>query len=766
MHLKSLELSGFKSFAKKGELFFTTPVTAIVGPNGSGKSNVAEAFRFVLGEQSIKSLRGKKTEDLIFNGSAAAARANRASVKLVFDNHLTGQGGQRLLNIDFDEVSIERVVYRDGQSEYLINGSSVRLKDIVELLAAANIGSSGHHIISQGEADRVLSANPKERREMIEDALGLRVYQYKKSESLKKLEKTEENKKQVEALKKEHAPHLRFLEKQMEKIAKARELREKIIGVYQDYLKREELYLNYQEEIIKADREQPEESLRELTDELTDLKETIARTRKDDADSGALVSKETEVSAARQSKDEIYRSLGRIEGKIAFEEARKAAEAGRVHHDDGVIPLSAVREFEAEIESFIGEIEKAADLEGARTVARGLRERTAAFIRSHQTQTVPPDTSSIDASIEALINERTSLEASLAAADEKIRAVENEIRTLKASIESKKDEGHDAERRMFEIMAKQNELRTVLSEITSRATQLARDREDFKRELAEAGSLVGRAALAYGSFEPMTDGAPLSIEDLMHEDRTVQNERRRELEKLKIRLEELGGGSAEEIEKEFTEAKDRDAFLEREIADLENSSNSLRTLIGDLERELDVKFKEGIAMISKQFEQFFNLMFGGGSAELVVVKEKKRRSKLTDLLFGEKETDEMEEDEEEGEEGIDISVSLPHKRVKGLMMLSGGERALTSIALIFAMSQVNPPPFIILDETDAALDEANSRRYGDMVSLLAEKSQLIVITHNRETMSRAGVLYGITMGADGASKLLSVKFEEAVAVAK
>ena len=99
-------------------------------------------------------------------------------------------------------------------------------------------------------------------------------------------------------------------------------------------------------------------------------------------------------------------------------------------------------------------------------------------------------------------------------------------------------------------------------------------------------------------------------------------------------------------------------------------------------------------------------------------------------------------------------------------MLSGGERALTSIALIFAMSQVNPPPFIILDETDAALDEANSRRYGDMIEELAKRSQLILITHNRETMSRAGVLYGVTMGGDGVSKLLSIKLDEAVAVAK
>ena len=125
-----------------------------------------------------------------------------------------------------------------------------------------------------------------------------------------------------------------------------------------------------------------------------------------------------------------------------------------------------------------------------------------------------------------------------------------------------------------------------------------------------------------------------------------------------------------------------------------------------------------------------------------------------------------DEDKEEGPEGLDVNVSLPRKKVKGLMMLSGGERALTSIALLFAISQVNPPPFIILDETDAALDEANSKKYSDMIENLSKQSQLILITHNRETMSRAGVLYGVTMGADGASRLLSIAFEEAVRVAK
>jgi len=148
------------------------------------------------------------------------------------------------------------------------------------------------------------------------------------------------------------------------------------------------------------------------------------------------------------------------------------------------------------------------------------------------------------------------------------------------------------------------------------------------------------------------------------------------------------------------------------------------------------------------------MLFDGGDAALHTTK-----GRVKDDV-------EDEEEEEARAEGIEIRVQLPRKKVATLDVLSGGERALTSIALIFAMSQVNPPPFIILDETDAALDEANSRKYADMVRLLSERSQLILITHNRQTMEAAGELYGVTMGGDGISKLLSVKFDEAVSVAK
>jgi len=285
---------------------------------------------------------------------------------------------------------------------------------------------------------------------------------------------------------------------------------------------------------------------------------------------------------------------------------------------------------------------------------------------------------------------------------------------------------------------------------------LDRQDEEFKREVREAVVLIGRQAGDYESFE-------LDAYAALREDRHAQQDRRRELEKLKIRVEELGAGDTGDVLKEYKEVTERDAFLVHEIADLQSSAVSLRQLIVDLDEEINKRFRTGVQSINTQFQHFFELMFGGGEAALrLVVPDMRKKRKDTDISFDEHAPT---EEEQEQEEGVDIHVSLPRKKIKGLMMLSGGERALTSIALIFAMSAVNPPPFIILDETDAALDEANAKKYSDMVQNLAAQSQLILITHNRETMSRASTIYGVTM-MQGVSELLSIKFDQGVQYAK
>ncbi|MES2059404.1 MAG: AAA family ATPase [Patescibacteria group bacterium] len=747
MHLKSLELSGFKSFGKKSSLEFKTPITSIVGPNGSGKSNIAEAFRFVLGEQSLKSMRGKKGEDLIFNGSTDAGRANRAGVKLTFDNR------KKLLNIDFDEVSLERVVYRDGTNEYFINGSKVRLKDILELLAQAHIGSSGHHIISQGEADRILHANPKERREMIEDALGIKVYQYKKEESERKLEKTEENVKQVESLRREIAPHLKFLKKQVEKLEKSREVKDELVRLAREYFKREEEYVKSRKSEIASSLKAPESELRHLDDALLEAKRMVEAGLKDKEVSPEILTIEADLSVARNRKDALMRDAGRLEGELSYlAKAIEREEKVRAEAGSKLVPLYEVETLVNDSKIAIEEAEREPSVESLRGAFQKVREMFAKFVSKHKQ-------SASEGVIDTLRSEMRDIERKKREFDEDLANAHKEESNLLQSYEAKrrefekaKDDTREAEKEIFKIIARQNEVRSHLDKIKVEERQAIFDEEALTSDMKDVSAIAGVAVLQFHDLHI----------DTAFEERSAQHAKKVHLERLKIRLEETGVVGGDDVLKEHKETEERDVFLASELLDLEKASEDLKNLIKELAERLNVEFREGVAKINESFGSYFALMFGGGRASLNVSKEIKKKSSALEAM----EDGEGLPSEALAEEGIDIEVSLPHKKIKGLMMLSGGERALTSIALLFAISQVNPPPFVILDETDAALDEANSRKYGDMIENLSKHSQLIVITHNRETMSRAGVLYGITMGKDAVSKLLSISFADAVEVAK
>jgi chromosome segregation protein len=767
MYLKSLELSGFKSFAKKTELSFGAPITAVVGPNGSGKSNIVEAFSFVLGEQSLKSMRGKRGEDLIWNGSSPAGggarRSNRASVKIVFDN------SKRLLNVDFDEVSIERVVYRDSISEYLINGTVVRLKDVIELLANARIGASGYHIISQGEADHILLASSKERREMIEDALGLKIYQYKKRESERKLEKTRENITRAESLRKEIAPHLRFLKKQVEKVEKTIQQKEELRRLYKEYIKRENFYIEAKTAELDSERKEPEEKLKKLEGELASAKRILSESPGVDKKRDEVIAVEGKLNEIRIKRDALSREAGRLEGELGgIVRIKDKAKKDATRADDAPIPLSKVRNLAGLIEKEIATAEKSEDLGTIRAIFSKIKALFHDFIESHRAG-VFDEISNYEQEIAALANKRKTLETEIGGLKKEEENLYKDYNRLKASIETEKDKSRDAEKKMFQLMAEQKEVYAALSIIKDKENRLALLKDELEREMREGALLLGRGTFDF-TKQNFTDesGKAITREVAAAEARAAQEERLRLIQKIKIRIEDAGLSGGDDVLKEYREVGERDAFLEKELADLEQSSASLEKLIEELDEKLTFEFKTGVSKINAQFEAFFTLMFGGGKAAIRVIEEIKQKRESEKMNTEELELTMLtgeEDGEAKPEVGIEIDVKLPRKNIKGLEMLSGGERALTSIALIFAISQVNPPPFIVLDETDAALDEANSRKYGDMIEDLAKLSQLILITHNRETMSRAGVLYGVTMGGDGVSKLLSVAFDEAVAVA-
>ncbi len=756
MTLKSIELFGFKSFGKKSNVSFDTPITSIVGPNGSGKSNIVEAIRFVLGEQSIKSLRSKGGVDLIYKGSKSLPSSSRASVSITFDNSkkifsFTNSGLG--ISVDYDEVTISRTVYPDGVNKYSINNTEVRLKDVIDLLASVNIGSSGHHIISQGEADRVLNASNRDRRAMIEDALGLKVFQYRILESERKLMKTVDNMKEVGISRREVAPHLNFLKKQVSKVEKSYELRTEIEGLYKSYFSSENKYINDESNRLLSLRSHLDTEINSLSERILEVEKN--KTNDDDKNvNQVLVDLERDLKSLRIEHDEISRKLGRIEGVIEGIN-RELNRAPQIK--ENIVTDSQWRSVVSNVDSYINECLQMSDLESIFSILRTIKNNLSTL--QIKTQTVIP---TVDENIEKEKQELLKSKDELSFLLQSIKEKEN---TLLEMIEKEKEKEYqkninqrEIQNTLFDLQRQKNEKLSDLHSLVFQEEKLNLIKNSFENELVEASVLVGQVVLSFVKQEPESILDRSSIDDL-----------RRRIERIKIKLEDSGISNAGEIMKEYQDTIERDSFLEKEINDLQKSVDDLHLLIVDLKESLDIKFKEGVLRINEQFQEFFSLMFGGGSAFLSIVMEHKKtkKNKDEDLVNADyPEAEEKDENEIGFERGIEINVSLPQKKVKDIHMLSGGERSLTSIALLFAISQVNPPPFLVLDETDAALDEANSRKYGNMLENLAHFSQLVVVTHNRETMSRAQVLYGVTVGADGCSKLLSIKLEDANVYAK
>ena len=722
MLFKRLEIAGFKSFAKHATLEFPTRITAIVGPNGSGKSNVADSIRWVLGEQSIKSLRGKKGEDLIFGGTPQVPKMGKASVSLVFDNK------KKIFPLEFDEVIISRKIYRDGANDYVLNDSQVRLKDIIELLSKVGLGASQHHIIAQGDADRILYASPKERKSMIEEALGLKIFELKKHEAEKKLEITAENIKQIESLRREIQPHLKYLSQQAEKMKNASEVRSQLEELTREYVARELKTLAEKEDETKKTKEPLTGELKHLEDAIRSA-EDILKNAEANSNAANFFNELKKLDEALDILSKKRRDLEREGGRLEAELERSSGAILK----DSVLPKEKVKSVLLGLVRDLESVSSGGNMEAVRNAIFSTIQKIYTFLESINDDGGEQRTVSLPKS-EAKENLQKCKNAII-----EIESEEKKFLTKKKELE--KTYSAEADK-----VAKEGSLYRQKTEEAARVRDRLRDVNSEEERLF---IIKKEFEIEFGSWIAKTNPEGILL------DGAERNQLRKKIERLRIRLEEAGGVD-EGVVNEYEETQKRDAFLSNELEDLKKASDSLGSVFGDLEKRIEKDFEAGLSKINKLFGDFFHEIFGGGRAEIKLLKPQKKKLSPEEEIEGSWEGEAVEE-----EEGIDIIVDIPRKRIKSLNMLSGGERALTSIALLFAMSTVNPPPFLVLDETDAALDEANSQRYSNMLVELGKKTQLLVVTHNRETMKAADVLYGVTMGNDGVSKLLSIKFEEA-----
>ncbi len=776
MFLKKLEINGFKSFAAKTVLDFSSSatddkvrgITAIVGPNGSGKSNIADAMRWVIGEQSMKNLRSKKTEDIIFAGSGKKAKLGSAQVTLYFDNT------EKRLPLDFTEVAISRKIFRSGESEYLINGSRVRLQDIVDILAKAGIGKESHAIINQGMADSVLNATPLERRFVIEEAAGVKQYQIKKERSLRKLETTKINLVRVGELIEEISPHLKVLKRQAEKAAQgeivAKNLKEKQIKLY-TYLwnkfNADKINLNEEKDMLGAKMNNIQREADKLLDE-------VNRHSKEEKTNETLQELEKLQCEKRNRLNELERELIISEGRIELEkEKQKSIQIiEEIKTQSQPVDLSYVKgnleEIRCDQEILVQKLNFAKDLndleavrELARKIQKKLTELKGDIEKGKKETSVPVKKAEVKpVAVVAPVDSQAiiDLKAKSLRVREEIRALEEDLQKIVKEIQAEIAIDRNRRQQYFQV---ERELRLKQDEANS-----FKDRyNDFKISLAKIE--VREEDLRARILEELKMDAELLEKTLETID---QFSLERDIAKLKFQMEQIGGIDPLVVT-EYNETEKRFQFLTTESADLENALVSLREVIKEMEKKVNEKFHATFDEINREFSKYFRIIFGGGDAHLTKVKIKARRTK-DDAPEGELADRENESGDElissavvVGEDdkddiGVDISACPVGKKISNLSMLSGGERSLTSLALLFAIIAHNPPPFSILDEVEAALDEANSKRFGRIIQELSGSTQFVIITHNRETMRQASLLYGVTMGEDGMSKMLSVKIDQ------
>ncbi len=487
MYLKRIELQGFKSFADKTIIEVNSGVTGIVGPNGSGKSNISDALRWVMGEQSAKSLRSGKMEDVIFNGTQQRKALSFAEVTLVLDNE------SHFFDSEYKELAVTRRVFRSGESEYLLNGAQCRLKDVHELFMDTGLGREGYSVVGQGKIDEIISAKSEDRRQVFEEASGISKYRHRKTEAERKLERTEENLVRVRDILSELEGRVEPLRKQSEKARKYFDLREELKGIevtsFVDIIDKNKAELEKNEKLSEAAARDYETEKDKLTKAEVESEALYAAMRESDEKTGKVREK---LDAARQELSEKTADKALLENNIENYEknifsAKKETEANEKSAEN---EKNALKELFYEKERANAELEKekkelSEAEERAQEITRKMEEKGRFLedirqkIRDGEKRLSEAESNSkgLDILKESITTRQSSIASDIEASKENARKLGEEEKRISEELDK----------------ANRDRQKTLQSadDINAKAEAAARASEEKKNEFNRMSSLLG-----------------------------------------------------------------------------------------------------------------------------------------------------------------------------------------------------------------------------------------------------------------------------------
>lgn len=736
MYLKRLEIVGFKSFAHRTVLEFPQPkknnftITSVVGPNGSGKSNLVEAIRWALGEQSLKTLRGKKSQDIIFSGPLQKIHLNLAEVILFFNNE------DKAAPIDYQEFTITRRIYRNGESEYLINKNRVRLQDIIILLAKSNFGQKSYSIVGQGLVDQILQSSPIERKKFFDEATGIKQYQIKKDEAIRKIEKSQINLQQAGIALAEITPHLRSLTRQINKLEKRQEIENQLFQLQNIHYGSSWQNINKQINSLKAKVEQQlkeHHSLEKILQEIQKQSENLVDEKIDNH--YEKIRKKYE--QILEGKNKLLQEQSVTNAQLMFEEEKNKRwmQKTRVEVDQEII-FSDLKKLESEQKEFLSQLEKTSpvqDWEKIKIWAQKILEKIEQCLKHFNPTKDKISTINENEEIKKLKEKKEKYQSEINKLDDEAKKINQELSQFNKKEREKRQQILDWQKNIRDKQSQFNELTYKINELKIDLARLETRKDMLEGEINQEMGPRSKEiinSIVEGKKETLKDDSlPEQINKLKHEL-------------------ELIGSIDPEVAKEYPQVRERYEFLNTQTKDLNQSIKSLGKIIQELDQKINNQFKNNFHQINQEFDRYFKIIFGGGKAKIVLQEQE----------FG-PQTEEEEPRKNSVADGIDIFAVPPGKKIKNVEALSGGEKALTSLALICAVIAINKPPFVVLDEVDAALDQENSFRFAGILKELRKNSQFIVITHNQQTIEGTDILYGVTMGHDGITKLVSLKLE-------